>query len=410
MTDGNSNRPNGQVTKPYPEYPLTPHRHARQWCKKIKGKIYYFGPLSDPKAALERYLNDRDYLFAGQRPPQDGPAGLTVQEMVNGFLTSKKRMINTGELQPRSFLDYYDACKMLVTYFGKTTAVKTLTPAEFAGLRKSLTKHNGSGKSVGLVTLKNRIGRCMAVFRWAMDNRLVDKIYFGTEFKPPSVKAIRIERSKKPARLFTVEEVRRLLEECPTIHLKTMILLGINCGLGNHDVSDMEISHANLDSGWLNYPRIKTGIDRKAKLWPETVESLRQVLAKRKQPQDPADKNILFLTKKHRRRYIVYTGDVTKGKAVFKSSIVAEFGKLLANTGIDRSGVGFYSLRHTFRTIADNLVGDQRAIDYVMGHKRGDISEVYTHAVKDDRLERIAQAVHDWLFPVEQQTEGHHDG
>jgi hypothetical protein len=54
--------------------------------------------------------------------------------------------------------------------------------------------------------------------------------------------------------------------------------------------------------------------------------------------------------------------------------------------------------------MADNLVGDQRAIDLVMGHKRGDISEVYTHRVDDQRLERIATAVHDWLFPPKTQN------
>jgi phosphoenolpyruvate synthase/pyruvate phosphate dikinase len=64
------------------------------------------------------------------------------------------------------------------------------------------------------------------------------------------------------------------------------------------------------------------------------------VLAKRKEPRDPADSKILFLTKKHRQRYMTYTGDVTQGKAVFKCNIVSEFGKLLRKVGIDRKGVG----------------------------------------------------------------------
>ena len=42
--------------KPYAEYPLTAHP-AGYWCKKIRGKIHYFGPrfnLADAAAATAR--------------------------------------------------------------------------------------------------------------------------------------------------------------------------------------------------------------------------------------------------------------------------------------------------------------------------------------------------------------------
>jgi hypothetical protein len=29
-----------RIEKPNPNYPLTPHHEAKQWCKKINGKIY----------------------------------------------------------------------------------------------------------------------------------------------------------------------------------------------------------------------------------------------------------------------------------------------------------------------------------------------------------------------------------
>jgi hypothetical protein len=43
-----------RIKKPNPNYALTPHHGATYWCKKINGKIHYFGPLSDPDAALDK--------------------------------------------------------------------------------------------------------------------------------------------------------------------------------------------------------------------------------------------------------------------------------------------------------------------------------------------------------------------
>ena len=38
--------------KPHRDYPLTVDGNG-QWSKKIRGKVHYFGPWSDPDAALK---------------------------------------------------------------------------------------------------------------------------------------------------------------------------------------------------------------------------------------------------------------------------------------------------------------------------------------------------------------------
>src|SRR4051794_7303054 len=49
-------------TPGYPaDFPLFPHR-AGVWAKKIKGKMCYFGPWSDPAGALARYQAERASL------------------------------------------------------------------------------------------------------------------------------------------------------------------------------------------------------------------------------------------------------------------------------------------------------------------------------------------------------------
>jgi len=49
--------------KSYPEFPLTAHANG-QWCKKICGRVHYFGAWADPQAALNLYLDQRDDLRA----------------------------------------------------------------------------------------------------------------------------------------------------------------------------------------------------------------------------------------------------------------------------------------------------------------------------------------------------------
>ena len=57
MSTNNSTAPRraGKPAKPYPEFPLFPHATGR-WAKKIRGKLHYFGPCSDPNGAVQKYL------------------------------------------------------------------------------------------------------------------------------------------------------------------------------------------------------------------------------------------------------------------------------------------------------------------------------------------------------------------
>src|SRR5437870_9491716 len=61
-------------SKPYPEFPLTAHP-AGYWCKKIRGKLHYFGAWADPDGALAKYLEQetpcmRDVNPARTRTPR----------------------------------------------------------------------------------------------------------------------------------------------------------------------------------------------------------------------------------------------------------------------------------------------------------------------------------------------------
>jgi integrase len=81
--------------------------------------------------------------------------------------------------------------------------------------------------------------------------------------------------------------------------LKAMLLVGINAGFGNGDVSSVTIQSVDQATGWLTFPRSKTGIDRRVPLWPETVTAIRDWLAVRPERHDPKHADLLFITSKH---------------------------------------------------------------------------------------------------------------
>ena len=64
------------------KFPLTLHKTG-QYCKKIRGKLYYFGV--DKKLALQRYLQDAAELHSGRRPSSRQPPikTMTYHKIVN---------------------------------------------------------------------------------------------------------------------------------------------------------------------------------------------------------------------------------------------------------------------------------------------------------------------------------------
>jgi integrase len=389
--------------KPRPDFPLFPHRNG-WWCKKVRQKLHYFGKVAeDPKGekALDLWLEQRDDLLAG-RTPHAASDDLVVSDLCNRFLTSKRNSMKAGELTARTWSDYYRICETLVEFFGKNQPVLALRPEDFDRFRADLSKRRGP------VAIANAIVRTRVVFKWAFDNDLIDRpVRFGTVFKRPNKKVLRRAKREGGSRVFAATDVLKLLEGAGH-PMKAMILLGLNCGFGQTDIATLPLSALDLDGGWATYPRPKTEVIRRCPLWPETVKAIREWLARRPEAKEPADKGLVFLTQRGA-RWI--RQNVKKPKAgepeqpeearviYWNDYIASEFDKLARSAGVKRRG-GFYNLRHTFRTVSDRCK-DQPAIDAIMGHTKGEMSEEYRdlEQLDDDRLRDVVNVVRTWLWP-----------
>jgi integrase len=371
---------NQKPSKPYPEFPLTAHP-AGYWCKKIRGKLHYFGPWSDPDGALAKYLEQKDALHAG-RKPREASEGLTVKELANHFLNAKRALVDSGELLARTWADYKFATDLIVRRLGKSRLVEDLGPDDFASLRQYMAKRWAP------TSVRSVIQRIRCVFKYAADNKLVkESVCYGQNFKRPSPKVLRLEKARQGRKLFSAEEVHRLLGAA-SLPVKAQILLGINCGFGNTDCGTLPQTAIDWQHSIIDYPRPKTGIPRRCPLWPETVQVLKDALAHRPEPKNREHAGLVFLTQR----------GLPWAKDIADSPLTKEVAKLLKALGINgRKGIGFYALRHTFRTVADEAK-DQPAADFIMGHEVPHLSSVYRETISDERLRAVTDHVRTWLF------------
>jgi integrase len=403
-------------SKPTPDFPLFPHA-TRRWAKKIRGRFVFFGPWDDPYGALDRFLVQKDALLAGSAPPSStrngsGPAtgppddngtpgavggapGPTVRDLVNQFLTAKQRRLDSGDMGRRSFSDYHYAAKRLIGSFGRERVVTSLSASDFGVFRAKM------AKTLGPVALGNEIGRVRSIFKYGYEAGLLGHpVRFGPEFCKPPKRSIRLARRAKSARMFEAAEIQALLRTAGP-QMRAMILLGVNCGLGNTDLASLPKAAVDLEGGILDFPRPKTGIFRRAVLWPETVAALRTVLRQRPAAKRPEDDGLVFITRfGHPWLRVTEPKQPSKDgrRAVVTDAISLEFGKLMRSTGAYQPGRGFYGLRHSFRTIADEAK-DRPAADLVMGHENGqDMATHYVERISDGRLRSVAELVRGWTY------------
>lgn len=353
---------------PWPDIvTMTPHRNG-QWCKKIRGKLHYFG--ADPRDALARWREIGEALMEGRQPEPVTSEGVTVRELVNVYLDHKRKRHQAGRLHRRTYDDYVAVGKMVIKAFGSDRRVDDLRPLDFTRFADSL--------NLGDVRRGNVINMTRMIFNWGDDHGLIERVRFGGGFRRQAGKG-----GGRAVKLFEPVQVRQMIDHAPSDQMRAMILLGINCGFGNTDCAALPLDAVNLDAGTVLFARPKTGVERPAiPLWPETLASLRTAIDGRPRSAAAEHDGLVFLTR--------------LGQPWIRpprtDAISAEFTKLLKALGNHQQGVSFYTLRRTFRTWAD-ASGDQRACDAIMGHRTPGMGTTYVQRIEGERIAHVVKLV-----------------
>lgn len=353
------------------KFPLTLHP-TRQYCKKIRGKLHYFGV--NKQEALRRYLEQASYLHAGKLPEaREANDSMFLKTLCNLYLEHQHSRVQAGEIKLRQVYDQTTFLRDFVKCLGRSRKISEIATIDLQKYRMRLIKQGKSNNRIN-----NYISAMKAMYHWASENELITSI--------PNLKAIKkLPKPKTTKPIFSPDEVRKLLKSASP-KMRAMVLLGLNCGFGCTDCAELLWENVDLKKGRINFPRTKTGIFRNLPLWKETLDALRIL---------PKINERLFNTEDNKKvvrceQKIAVNGTV---KVVKVDRASRDFSGLMKRAGINKGkGVGFYTLRRTAATLAAKS-GDPFAVQRLLGHADlkmattyvQDISEQTDRVINDSR-------------------------
>ena len=328
------------------KFPLTLHPTG-QYCKKIKGKIRYFG--TDKKKALEKYLAQSTYLHGAQSMVLKTSNGkMTLKQLCDLYLHYQNSRVLVGAITAKHYNDLAGSLGRLMAFLGPGCKIESISTLDLQNYKRKL---QSSYASVNRQNL--HIGLIKAMFHWARKNDVLDSI--------PNIDAISKNRVvHKEKYTFNQQQIRKLLST-PDVKMKAMIWLGLNCGFGCTDCSRLKLEDLDFKNNRVNLPRKKTGIGRNLPLWPETIQALKEI---------SRSGTFVFVTSQGHPwiRTTATTNDNGEPKYIYDNRISTKFSRLMKKVRIQApKGTGFYTLRRTAATIAARS-GDPFAVQRLLGH------------------------------------------
>ena len=205
-------KPNSKRKTRSDKFPLTLHKTG-QFCKKIRGKLYYFG--TNKQQALQRYLEQASYLHNSKQVERNlVKSALSLKTLCNLYLDHQESRVAIGEIKFRHVSDQIILLRDFVKSIGSNKMISDISTIDLQNYRKKLIK---AGKAPN--TINNRIAVIKAMYHWALDNEIIQTA--------PNLKALKkITNPKKEEKLiFSMAQVQKLFD-FTDVQMKAMIWLG----------------------------------------------------------------------------------------------------------------------------------------------------------------------------------------
>ena len=328
------------------KFPLTLHPTG-QYCKKIKGKIYYFG--SNKQKALQKYLDQATWLHGSQEDVKKlKDENMTLKQLCDMYLKYQYSKLQANNLTANHYNEQIGSLKKLMAFLGLNIEINKISALDLQNYKRKIQKSH-----VSVSRLNLHISIMKAIFHWARKNDILEHI--------PNIDAVSRDKIVHCEKFtFDHEQINKLLTAAD-VKMRAMIWLGLNCGFGCTDCSELKWTDLDIVNARVKLPRKKTGILRDLPLWPETVEAIKKV---------PKTEKLIFYTSRGNSfvHTIVKTDSNGNRKYSTQNTITTKFSRLIKKSRLKvPNGTGFYTLRRTAATIAARS-GDPFAVQRLLGH------------------------------------------
>jgi integrase/recombinase XerD len=168
----------------------------------------------------------------------------------------------------------------------------------------------------------------------------------------------RPRRNRSLPKVFSKDEVKRILNSVRNNKHKALLWLIYSCGLRRSEVTNIRLTDLDRDRGIIHIREGKGRVDRIVPVSEKVWEKL--------------DEYIDGYTP------LVYLFEGQGGGRYSSESVYRVFKQALQRTGIKKD-VGVHSLRHSYATHLHESGLDIRYIQELLGHKSTRTTEIYTH-------------------------------
>jgi len=341
-----------------------------RWRKQIDGKMYYFGKGKSKSDSRSYAKAEKQYFeFLSKRSKSRGiekrVSDLTLMEFGEKFLQNNFSRYESNEISASWFEKLRISIDAFVEFIGPKHSLANLCEMDLEDYRASLISlpvSDRTNKPISPWTAKSRLDIVRQLIRWGYKMALLNKLprnlegYSKIKIPEPEIKR------------FSREDIDQLYKKSND-RMKTFILLALNCGFGQADISCLRAREINIQEGRIVRKRTKTGVRCEFAQWPLTVEMLKKHGSLHGEPGDR-----VFLSKNG--KPLVHERFEKTDKLKFKKtdSIRSAFYRLMKKTDIP-IGRSFYSLRKTAASELEMI--DPAVTEMFLGHSEKGLKKHY---------------------------------